>query len=145
MRRPSPSNLGGYQSRSNAILRQHLQTSRKFLFYFPVTPLACSKANPYQLWFAITDVIGDVLVIALPVYNVWKLQMPKRNKYAVTFIFLLGALSTAAGIVRLGLVVKASKGEYAYFMTSSPFHLSIIAQIQAHEIMCSIKYPFKRR
>ncbi|KAI9690069.1 MAG: hypothetical protein M1820_010047 [Bogoriella megaspora] len=72
----------------------------------------CVSISHLLLWFAITDVIGDFLVLGLPIHQVWKLQMPVKRKFAVLFIFMLGTLSTAAGIVRLGLVVKASKADY---------------------------------
>ena len=44
------------------------------------------------LWFGITDVLGDVAVLALPYPCIRKLQMSKRTKVGLTFIFLLGTL-----------------------------------------------------
>ena len=70
----------------------------------------CIDTARLLLLFAITDVITDIMVLVLPIREVWRLQMSKRNKYAVTGIFALGALSTAAGIVRLALVIMASNG-----------------------------------
>ncbi|KAI9692292.1 MAG: hypothetical protein M1822_006523 [Bathelium mastoideum] len=72
----------------------------------------CIDTSHLLLSFAITDVITDFLVLVLPIREVWRLQMEIKKKYAVTGIFVLGALSTAAGIVRLGLVVKASRGVF---------------------------------
>ena len=71
---------------------------------------ACLDTSRLLLSFAITDVITDFLVLVLPIREVWRLQMATKKKYAVTAIFALGALSTAAGIVRLGLVVISSSG-----------------------------------
>ncbi|MCJ1369980.1 hypothetical protein MMC20_001192 [Loxospora ochrophaea] len=48
-----------------------------------------------------TDVITDGLILILPVYNIWKLQMPLHRKLAIIGIFLLGGLVTITGIIRL--------------------------------------------
>ena len=42
-----------------------------------------------------------VLILSLPVYHVWKLQMPTKRKLCVIGIFLLGGLVTITGIIRL--------------------------------------------
>ena len=44
------------------------------------------------LWFAITDVLGDVAVLTLPYPCIRKLQMRRRAKVGLTAIFLLGTL-----------------------------------------------------
>ena len=41
------------------------------------------------------------LILLLPIYNVWQLQMPIRRKLAVIGMFLLGGLVTITGIFRL--------------------------------------------
>jgi len=48
-----------------------------------------------------------VIILVLPWYPVWKLQMPFRRKLSVCAIFLLGGFVVAAGIVRFVYVVKA--------------------------------------
>ena len=48
-----------------------------------------------------------VLILSLPVYNVWKLQMPVTRKLAVISIFLLGGFVVVAGIVRFVFLVNA--------------------------------------
>ena len=44
------------------------------------------------LWFAITDVLGDIAVLALPYPGIRKLQMSRRAKVELSFVFLLGTL-----------------------------------------------------
>ena len=44
------------------------------------------------LWFAITDVLSDIAVLALPYPCICKLQMSRRFKVELTFVFLLGTL-----------------------------------------------------
>ncbi|KAF6241044.1 hypothetical protein HO173_000838 [Letharia columbiana] len=56
------------------------------------------------LWFAITDVLGDIAVLALPYPCIRKLQMSRRFKVELSFVFLLGTLSLVFGVVRLYFV-----------------------------------------
>ncbi len=44
------------------------------------------------LWFAITDVLGDIAILTLPYPCIRKLQMTRRAKAGVTVVFLLGTL-----------------------------------------------------
>lgn len=44
------------------------------------------------LWFGITDVLGDIAVLALPYPCIRKLQKSRRDKVGITAIFLLGTL-----------------------------------------------------
>ena len=86
-----------------------------------VQDMTCVDVARLLLCFAVTDVVTDFFVLTLPIREVWRLQMSTRKKYALTFIFGLGALSTAAGIVRLVLVVMASNGWYSQFRCASRF------------------------
>ena len=47
------------------------------------------------------------MILVLPVYNVWKLQMRTRHKLAVIAIFLLGGFTTITGIIRLHFLTFA--------------------------------------
>lgn len=68
----------------------------------------CQERNWLHLSFAVTDVIGDVLVVAMPFpFLSGLLTIGRREKVAVVAIFALGALSTAASIVRLGFISQA--------------------------------------
>ena len=51
------------------------------------------------------DFIG--LILLLPIYNVWGLQMPIQRKLAVIGIFLLGGLVVVAGGIRLYYLHRA--------------------------------------
>lgn len=66
----------------------------------------CAPQEWLVLWFAITDVLGDVAVLALPYPCIRALQMSQREKVGLGGIFMLGMLSLVFGIVRLGFVAK---------------------------------------
>lgn len=52
----------------------------------------CDDHGPELLVFGITDVIGDILIVTMPFSPVRKLQMSRKEKWAVTAVFLLGTL-----------------------------------------------------
>ena len=51
-----------------------------------------------------TPLLG--LILLMPIYIVWNLQMPIQRRLAVIGIFGLGALVTIAGIVRLHYFIR---------------------------------------
>ena len=53
----------------------------------------CLDDVKFFLGNAIPNVVTDVLILALPVREVWQLQLPKSQKLAVVGMFLLGGLS----------------------------------------------------
>ena len=67
----------------------------------------CANHRWLDLIFAITDVIGDILVIVLPYPYIRQLKVTSREKVGITSIFLLGTLSTAASVVRLVFIGQA--------------------------------------
>jgi len=56
----------------------------------------CINQPQLLLWFAITDVIGDIVVLTMPYGCIRNLQLDKRRKIGVAGIFMLGTLSVAA-------------------------------------------------
>ncbi|KAI9787990.1 MAG: hypothetical protein M1816_007294 [Peltula sp. TS41687] len=73
----------------------------------PTIPFKCvDRIKLFTIALA-TDVITDAGILALPSYNVWRLQMPTARKVAVLGIFLLGGLVTVTGIIRLHYVTRA--------------------------------------
>lgn len=56
---------------------------------------ACDGETWVNLFFSITDVIGDILVVSMPFPCIQTLQMRARDKAGLASIFFLGTLSTA--------------------------------------------------
>lgn len=52
----------------------------------------CLDFNKLFLGYAITDVLLDVIILCLPIYMIQKLHLPKRQKFILCGIFLLGSL-----------------------------------------------------
>ncbi|KAF2796780.1 hypothetical protein K505DRAFT_372933 [Melanomma pulvis-pyrius CBS 109.77] len=54
-----------------------------------------------------SNVATDIIVMLIPIYNVWNLHMPMRRKLGVVSIFCLGSFVIVTGIIRLVLLVRA--------------------------------------
>ena len=52
----------------------------------------CAPQEWLALWFAITDVLGDIAVLSLPYPCIKALQMSRRDKVGLSVIFILGTL-----------------------------------------------------
>lgn len=63
------------------------------------------------------------LILLLPVYNVWKLQMRTRRKIAVVGIFLLGGFTTITGIIRLHFL------NYAFAALGEPLFADVACKL----------------
>ncbi|EPE28839.1 hypothetical protein GLAREA_09960 [Glarea lozoyensis ATCC 20868] len=66
----------------------------------------CGKYKYIQIGHAGSDVITDLIVLALPLPTIWTLRLSETRRFALSLIFLLGLLSTAAGAARLAIVGK---------------------------------------
>ena len=61
----------------------------------------CIHVNQMIIAQAYTDIFTDVLILSLPLPNIWVLQIPPRHKVAISLIFLLGALTVCTGVAKL--------------------------------------------
>ena len=73
----------------------------------PTTRAKCDYAafRKYNLAFAVSDVVTDLMVLLTPLPIVWKLKMSIGERVGVSVVFGLGFLSTAAAVARLVYVV----------------------------------------
>ncbi|KAI9681517.1 MAG: hypothetical protein M1817_002801 [Caeruleum heppii] len=70
----------------------------------PGTEGKCVNVNIYYLLSGLITIITDVIILILPMPVVWKLQIPKSQKFALTGIFVLGFFCVVASAVRIPLV-----------------------------------------
>ncbi|CAK7230582.1 hypothetical protein SCUCBS95973_007624 [Sporothrix curviconia] len=67
----------------------------------------CVAQGTFYVATAALTIFTDVLNLALPFWVFLDLKMPTRVKIALLFVFLLGAIVTVVGIVRLVFVYRA--------------------------------------
>ncbi|KAJ4006311.1 hypothetical protein NW752_010960 [Fusarium irregulare] len=53
-------------------------------------PSKCIDSNEFYIRITIPNIIFDVVTVALPIREVWRLQMGRDKKWALTSIFLMG-------------------------------------------------------
>ena len=66
----------------------------------------CVDQLPFYYANAITDLLTDVMILVLPLPMVARLQMPMKQKMAVTGMFLLGTLVCVTSAMRLAVFLK---------------------------------------
>lgn len=62
-------------------------------------PATCITLPTFYLANAVPNITMDVIILALPIPNVWTLQMSIRQKYVVSGLFLLGGLYVPTNVV----------------------------------------------
>ncbi|MCJ1306992.1 hypothetical protein MMC25_000636 [Agyrium rufum] len=80
-------------------------------FYIP------SKCiNPKTFYIATTfpNIFTDIAILCLPIYKVWDLQMPLKQKMFVVVMFLTGSLACIASIVRLVFVYQFDEADVTW-------------------------------
>ncbi|KAI1211101.1 uncharacterized protein F4807DRAFT_421657 [Annulohypoxylon truncatum] len=66
----------------------------------------CPGTTYKSLVFAISDFITDVVILAAPIPLVWRLNMPTKRKIAVSVVFLVGAGSVVASLIRMVQIIS---------------------------------------
>ncbi|RYO17702.1 hypothetical protein AA0121_g5550 [Alternaria tenuissima] len=118
------------------------------LFWNPVGqaehPEKCLKQTTQQVFFninGIMNIIQDFAMYILPLFIVWRLQMPQSQKIALCAILCVGLVAVAAGCVRFYYVLFLSnEADIWYYMADSLNWCSI--EIYA-AIICSTASTFK--
>ena len=52
----------------------------------------CIDIQAYYIGISISNVLLDLVVLYLPIHEVWKLQLPKQKKLMLSGIFMLGGV-----------------------------------------------------
>ncbi|KAF3398607.1 hypothetical protein F1880_005661 [Penicillium rolfsii] len=66
-----------------------------------VGPGTCIDQTVFYRYISPFNVLTGILILALPLPLVWKLQAPKAQKIGLTAVFVLGGLGTVASILRM--------------------------------------------
>lgn len=69
--------------------------------YGGTAPDRCIMETEMYLAQAYSDVLTDLMILAMPLPCIWAMQLPLRHRIGVSCIFLLGLLTAAAGAAKL--------------------------------------------
>ncbi|KGO73924.1 hypothetical protein PITC_016800 [Penicillium italicum] len=77
----------------------------------PTAKGTCIDVPNFFFVSGIVAVLIDVMILCVPVPVIWKLQMPKSQRVAVTSILLLGGFVCIVGIVRVVFLYKHTQSK----------------------------------
>lgn len=50
----------------------------------------CINSTNFYIGITVPNIVFDVMTVILPIHQIWRLQMDKEKKLALTGVFLLG-------------------------------------------------------
>ncbi|GME22743.1 hypothetical protein GTA08_BOTSDO11683 [Neofusicoccum parvum] len=62
------------------------------------------KEGYFYLGTGIINLLGDIFILAIPIPDIWKLQLSRKEKAAIYLIFLLGGFVCIASIIRIKVI-----------------------------------------
>ncbi|KAI1816294.1 hypothetical protein GGS20DRAFT_583674 [Poronia punctata] len=71
----------------------------------PTRGTLCDRSTVIFVCSASINLVSDLIILVLPIRTIWKLQIPKQKKIAISFVFGLGIITCAAATVRLVMSV----------------------------------------
>lgn len=89
----------------------------------------CINRMPFYNALAISGVVTDLVILAMPLPAVWTLKLSFRQKSAICGMFLLGTLVCAVGIVRVVIFIQIGSAIVARdttYFTSPVFFWTVI-------------------
>lgn len=79
--------------------------------WYPSMEGKCFDTNMYLLSNAIPNIITDISILCLPMYEVYRLQVPRLQKSGLSGIFLLGGFVVVISFIRLKAVIDMTTTE----------------------------------
>ncbi|KAJ5437631.1 hypothetical protein N7445_006175 [Penicillium cf. griseofulvum] len=92
----------------------------------PTAEGTCIDVPQFFLINGIASVVIDVMILCVPAPIIWRLQMPKSQRAAVTSILLLGGFVCIAGAVRVIFLYKNTQSEDPSWTIAPVFVLSCV-------------------
>lgn len=69
----------------------------------------CVNSDRFFIDNAVLNILGDLILLCVPMPIVWTLQLAQPKKIALTAVYLLGSFALVTSIVRTIYLVKAVK------------------------------------
>ncbi|KAF2772617.1 hypothetical protein EJ03DRAFT_348572 [Teratosphaeria nubilosa] len=88
-------------------------------------PGRCMNEVEFFRWNGVSNLILDILILALPLPMVWNLQLRLKQKLALSCIFAVGAFACLASIFRIAQFQKSKQSDPTYTTVDSGMWSSI--------------------
>lgn len=94
---------------------------------YPSVGRSCIQVNAMFYAHAGLDIFQDLIIYILPMKMLYRIQLPKRQKYALMFIFAVGGFVVVTGMIRLYYLQGAQSSkdlpcEFFSYIFSLVFH-----------------------
>ncbi|KAI1812443.1 hypothetical protein GGS20DRAFT_591660 [Poronia punctata] len=70
----------------------------------------CTNQRDTDLGICVFNAVGDLVVLGLPLWPIWRLKMKTGTKAGLTVVFLLGIATTIVAFLRFGAIVSTDYG-----------------------------------
>ncbi|KAK3382611.1 hypothetical protein B0T24DRAFT_18981 [Lasiosphaeria ovina] len=77
---------------------------------------------------SIINIISDIMILALPTHEVWRLQVPKPQKLAIWGVFILGFLAVVMTCIRLQSLINLVDGQADFTQFVAPAWIWTLAE-----------------
>lgn len=91
-----------------------------------ITHKKCVNINAFYLANAATNITTDLITYCLPWNTVRKLQMPRKQKFAVGVMLCLGLLACVSSIVRITYIPRMLSSADSTYVISNAMYWSVI-------------------
>lgn len=81
----------------------------------------CINTTAFFYFTSGFNIVTDIFILCLPVPTLMKVNRPKKEKFALLFIFLFGTFATVMAITRLHSI-------YTYTLATDPFQQGILVR-----------------
>ncbi|KAL8774200.1 MAG: hypothetical protein Q9194_004095 [Teloschistes cf. exilis] len=109
-----------------AFIVSQFLTCRPIAFYWDKSIPGGHCINSNHVAYYITsppDILTNVAILVLPIPWLWNLQMQRRRKVVLTFIFLLGSFAALGSILRIPFLVEFNVNDASCF---DPLSMTIV-------------------
>ena len=109
-------------------------------------PGTCIDLMRWSQLMSIPNVISDIALIALPIPQIWSLQMSKPQKAGLTVVFVLAGFNIIASAIRMSIFFTQYLSTDPY-MAAIPLHSWSVVEAAAAVVAACLPsfYPFFKR
>ncbi|OCK94201.1 uncharacterized protein K441DRAFT_637026 [Cenococcum geophilum 1.58] len=86
---------------------------------FTITNRRCYPYVHYLYASAAITIATDVMLCTIPLPYFWRLQLPRRQKLVICFLFLVGAVACIASVFRIANLHMLTRADITYDVVSS--------------------------
>ena len=112
----------------------------------PATPGQCIDIRRLLISTAVINVFSDFSILLLPLYSIWRLQMPVKRKFGVSAVFSLGGIACIASVIHLAYDIKSLRSQDLSWVGAPilmsayvPFSFSVLRDVNIMLILKQIR------